>query len=162
MKLQLENVNVTDHGFFYENLGLSWEFDGARYHIWENSTDVLYKNPPITIKHDEPGYFRTRKLDPGSKVNQAMILEARSIARRDDLYKKAAIAQKQKAHAEKMAQLAAIAVRRKHDAGEVLYDACERALAALNDMTTTDFSLGKDKPIRELLREALAKADKGE
>lgn len=129
MKRQLENVNVTDHGMYqYENLCLSWEFDGARYHVWENSTNVLYKNPPLAIQHHEPGFFHARKLDPASKVNQAMILEARSIARRDDLYKKAAITKEEKAHAEKMAQLGAIATRRKHDAGPELYDALKAAL----------------------------------
>ncbi len=39
-----------------------------------------------------------------------------------------------------------------------LVEACEATLEGLNNMTTTDFSLGKDKPLRNTLEQAIAKA----
>ena len=43
-------------------------------------------------------------------------------------------------------------------AAPTLYDALEFALLELSNMTTTQFSLGKDKAIRDRIREALAEA----
>jgi hypothetical protein len=42
---------------------------------------------------------------------------------------------------------------------EQLLDTCKQALDCLCAMTTQDFSMGKDKPIRHLLAEAIAKAE---
>lgn len=40
-----------------------------------------------------------------------------------------------------------------------MYAALEFTLALLDNLTTTQFSLGGDRPARERMREALAKAD---
>ena len=40
-----------------------------------------------------------------------------------------------------------------------MYDTLEFALRELSNMTTTQFSMGKDKPIRDRIREALGDAD---
>lgn len=55
-----------------------FEFNGARYHIWFNlktmkSDGTLYKNS--IAKHDEPGYYHARKLDPTKPNNKAMLAE---------------------------------------------------------------------------------------
>ena len=55
---------------------LSWEHDGARYHVWldrhtytierdpaYNRRPTLYKNPPHGVHLGMDGYFRTCKLD---------------------------------------------------------------------------------------------------
>jgi hypothetical protein len=55
---------------------LSWEHDGARFHVWidrhrymiepdptYNRRPTLYKNPPQNVRVGMDGYFRTRKLD---------------------------------------------------------------------------------------------------
>jgi hypothetical protein len=44
------------------------------------------------------------------------------------------------------------------EAAPALLDACEAALDVLDNMTSEDFSLGKDKPVRAVLRAAIAKA----
>ena len=54
---------------------LSWEHDGARYHVWIDCHSytieaapfkrqpTLYMNPPPNVLPGMDGYFRTRKLD---------------------------------------------------------------------------------------------------
>jgi hypothetical protein len=68
-------------------LSLSWEHEGARYHVWLKITEpydisrgelnqkpTLFKNP-LKGSADQ---FHTRRLDPTKKVNAAMIEAARS------------------------------------------------------------------------------------
>ena len=45
---------------------------GNRYHVWASTTEpmrrerVLYCNPPLHLKHGDPGYFRTRRYELGT------------------------------------------------------------------------------------------------
>ena len=56
--------NVTVRMTSRRSTALSWEHDGARFHIWEPTPDVLYKNPPEGTVYKGEGYFPTRKLRP--------------------------------------------------------------------------------------------------
>lgn len=78
---KVENVEVRgmqSGGTF----SLSCEYDGARYHVWldrktQEVKPPLYKNPPLSLKRDDPGHFDTRKLDldgaTGRKILPAML-----------------------------------------------------------------------------------------
>lgn len=89
------NVQVQCHlhncaGFInLRHAWLSWECDGARYHIHFHGEltpaleiedgATLYKNPLVERGH--PEHYDPRKLDPTAKANAAMLAEALRIAR---------------------------------------------------------------------------------
>ena len=58
-------------------------------------------------------------------------------------------------------------IKSQHDAALIkaapdLLEACKQALDVLDNMTSDDFKHGKDKPQREILQAAIAKAEGGE
>lgn len=70
------NVKVSIYNDDATLFCLSWEHDGAHYHVWIdrhtytiepdpafNRRPTLYKNPPQNVRVGMDGYFRTRKLD---------------------------------------------------------------------------------------------------
>ena len=70
------NVKVSIYNDIATAFCLSWEHDGARYHVWidrhshtieadptSKGRPTLYINPPPNVLADMDGYFRTRKLD---------------------------------------------------------------------------------------------------
>ena len=70
------NVKVSIYNDIATAFCLSWEHDGARYHVWidrrsytieadptSKGRPTLYMNPPPNVLADMDGYFRTRKLD---------------------------------------------------------------------------------------------------
>ena len=156
MIMTVENVVVSVIGY---GTCLRWESGGFRYHIWEHTPETIFKNPPDAVQHRGPGYFPTRQLNPASKNNAAMLADARRIANEQGLYDKATDAERQRRRRESRETQAAIILSNKRKAVEEMYDALEFALAELSNMTTTQFSQGKDKAIRERIREVLAKAD---
>ncbi len=98
MTPKISNVNISDRlGTSADSrVALCWEAGGARYHAWVAldtlelnregfNSNVIYKNPPLSVKYLGDGYFPTRRLDPSAKVNAAMLLEAQDVARRNDL-----------------------------------------------------------------------------
>lgn len=95
-KFALENVHVSDvsrpDGRDY---AIGWEIAGDRFHVWVKRgeiEEVIYKNPPLAIKYREPGHYETRRLDRTSKASGAMFAEVLAIVDRDDLVRKARIA----------------------------------------------------------------------
>lgn len=67
---------------------------------------------------------------------------------------------------EKTGQTVAVVYTNEHDgvvlaAAPCLLSACLYALGFLENLTTEDFSKGRDKPMRDKLRAAIAKAEKG-
>jgi hypothetical protein len=116
----MENVTVR---ILRRSTTLSWEHDGARFHIWEPIPDVLCKNPPEGTVYKGEGYFRTRKLNPSAKVNAAMIAEARATALANGLYEKAKEQKAQEKALEEQQQRDAIALQKKKDNAEVMYAA---------------------------------------
>ncbi len=123
----MENVTVRMHGHC---TALSWEHDGARFHIWEPIPDVLYKNAPEGTVYKGEGYFPTRKLNLSAKVNAAMIAEARATALANGLYEKAKEQKAQEKALEEQQQRDAIALQKKKDNAEVMCAALE-TIAAL-------------------------------
>jgi hypothetical protein len=70
------NVKVSIYNDDATLFCVSWEHDGAHYHVWvdrhtytiepdpaHNRRPTLYKNPPQGVRVGMDGYFRTRKLD---------------------------------------------------------------------------------------------------
>ena len=70
------NVKVSIYNDDATTFCLSWEHDGARYHVWIDRHSytiqadptfkrqpTLYMNPPPNVLPGMNGYFRTRKLD---------------------------------------------------------------------------------------------------
>ena len=69
------NVKVSIYNDSATLFHLSWEHDGAHYHVWIDrhtytiepdpayKRPTLYKNPPQNVHVGMDGYFRTRKLD---------------------------------------------------------------------------------------------------
>jgi hypothetical protein len=70
------NVKVSIYDDNAMLFSLSWEHDGARYHVWIDRhtytiepdpgykrRPTLYKNPPQDVRVGMDSYFRTRKLD---------------------------------------------------------------------------------------------------
>jgi hypothetical protein len=70
------NVKVSIYNDDATTFCLSWEHDGARYHVWIDRHSytiqadptfkrqpTLYMNPPPNVLPGMDGYFRTRKLD---------------------------------------------------------------------------------------------------
>ena len=164
----MENVRVTDHSFAdwesKKNIALSWEHEDARYHLWERDPDILYKNPPL--KNDgtargpyDPGYFRARKLDARTRKNAVMIAQARRIAEEQGLYAKATRDKTEQLQAEKDSRNARIALNRKREAAEALYDACR---AVVDWFATRDPETGSaEETIFYRVRDALGQADTG-
>ena len=146
----MENVTVTDHGSQLDstNLALSWDHDGARWHVWEQDPSVLYKNPPLGVGRRKAGWFATRELDATNKVNAALIRKAREIAVQAGLYEKAAEDKRQKAEAEAVERQRLIILHQHKEAAEELYAACKLALSGTTNPA-----------IEPVLRAALEKAD---
>lgn len=122
----MENVSVKDHGSDAPNLALSWEHSGARYHIWEHSPKVLYKNPPAGTTYKGPGYFHTRRLNSDAKSNAAMIAAAREIAAKENLYLKAAQEKRREKEEEETRHRDAIVLKQKKDRAEAMFAALEK------------------------------------
>src|SRR5262245_58793204 len=64
---------------------VEWADEQARYHIWINEDRTLnictlFKNPLAGLKHGQPGYFDTRRLDPTKKANKEIIAQALAAA----------------------------------------------------------------------------------
>lgn len=118
----MENVTVRMHGHC---TALSWEHDGARFHIWEPIPDVLYKNPPEGTVYKGEGYFPTRQLNLSAKVNAAMIAEARATALANGLYEKAMEQKAQEKALEEQQQRDAIALQKKKDRAENMFAALQ-------------------------------------
>jgi hypothetical protein len=71
----ITNVKVSIYNDSATLFRLSWEHDGAHYHVWIDrhtytiepdpayKRPTLYKNPPQNVHVGMDGYFRTRKLD---------------------------------------------------------------------------------------------------
>jgi hypothetical protein len=69
------NVNVSIYNDTATTSCLSWEHDGARYHVWIDRHSytieadptfrrpTIYMNPPQSVRVGMDGYFPTRKLD---------------------------------------------------------------------------------------------------
>jgi len=69
------NVKVSIYNDNATLFCMSWEHDGAHYHIWIDRhtymierdpayrRPTLYKNPPQNVRVGMDGYFCTRKLD---------------------------------------------------------------------------------------------------
>lgn len=85
MKPQQTNIAILQK--LRDNVvALSWDYDGARYHMWIDPRDMthdgpLYKNPPQHVKMGDPGYFNSKSLNPDAKHNRAMIEHAKKTAR---------------------------------------------------------------------------------
>jgi hypothetical protein len=156
--MAMTNVAVSLNDSFAEDC-LSWEMNGFRFHIWSHDPETLYKNPPLNCEYGKPGYFPTRKLDAKAHVNAQMIGLARIYAREECSAGKAKAAMLARKAEEDEANRVRYAAHCKREAAEEMYKALEFSLAELSNMTTTQFSLGKDKAIRDRIRAALAKAD---
>jgi hypothetical protein len=69
------NVKVSIYNDTATTFCLSWQYGGARYHVWIDRHSytieadptfrrpTLYMNPPPNVLPGMDGYFRTRKLD---------------------------------------------------------------------------------------------------
>lgn len=122
MSMDIQNVDVADHGSSpkYSRIALSWEYGGARFHLWESDKEkVLYKNS--IAQRYQPGHFETRKLNPSTTTNARMIAEARAIAEREGLYEKAAEKMRAKEQAEEAARTARFVKMQKEQAAEEMY-----------------------------------------
>ena len=150
----MENVTVTDHGSQLDstNLALSWDHDGARWHVWEQDPSVLYKNPPLGVGRRKAGWFATRELDATNKVNAALIRKAREIARQAGLYEKAAEDKRQKAEAEAVERQRLIILHQHKEAAEELYAACKLAVDVVSDPAVAE-------AVRASIRKAEAVAE---
>lgn len=148
--MKISNVEVRQSG---SRGVLSWEADGCRYHIWDHDKEILYKNPPLSLERSQVGYFRTRHLDPTAKTNAEMLVEAKRIAIAENLYEKEAQRIAQQAEDERQKHVAAIALKRKKDAAEFMYETLD---------TIAGFAVGNGdvcEIIARRARAALAKAD---
>jgi hypothetical protein len=168
--------------FEYARVALSFEANGARYHMWLNRNTGeaedgpgtwLYKNPPQIARgvryamHKHTGeYFETRKLDSAAKVNAELIARARDAAatfERDAagafLYSRVMHKRQcREAQAKRDAELnAAQAVGRVKEHGPELLDALKIALSVMN-ATAHDSLYDKAKAIAYV---AIAAAEKG-
>lgn len=128
----MENVTVNDHGYQgYENLCLSWVHNGARFHVWENDGDkgFVYKNSIAEI--NKPGYFSTRRLDPETKQNRKLIIQARTIAKAEGLYEKAIANREEEFHQRLREAIKHAEKELKERAAEDLYTALKLALESM-------------------------------
>lgn len=127
--MNITNVTVKDARGTWDsttNIVLSWYSGEGLYHVWENDPGVLFKNS--IPGYGEPGYFRTRKLDPASKSNAKMIDEARAIALAENLYEKAQADRKEKQDLRDAEAAKARALHAKKEAGPELYEALKMLL----------------------------------
>ena len=145
MKAKLSQVHLELSGTDEGRASLSaTDQHGNRLHIWgrmqaggftiPNPTAYqeagpLYKNCPRTIKTDEPGYFRTRKLRADSHAGKATIEAMLAIMKLEGLEKKARHAWADKVAAEKHAQREAAREYRIQQANPQLYDVFLKASA---------------------------------
>jgi hypothetical protein len=109
MTKQLTNIAVQ-----YDSptmINLSWEYDGARFHIWADiqtgtfiNPQKLFKKPPKGTTTHDAGYFRTRHLDATSKSSAQLIARAIAFADRGELLAKAKAEYEAKQAAEETAR----------------------------------------------------------
>lgn len=143
MKNAIEKVEIT--GSLNDRIGLGWQADGARFHIWLNPDTLepitvrkgwradaptvpdwtLYKNP--LVARGQPGHFDTRRLDGTKRSNATMIGDAIAHAKAHKLVEawRAGEAAKERARDEENA--AAHREHLKQQAGPALYDALKIA-----------------------------------
>lgn len=131
MKPIVEKVEVRDRSDYAEDIVLSWQYDGARYHIWENRPSVMYKNSLAGYR--EPGYFKTRELNPNIGKNQSMVTEARAIANKLNLYEKAAEEKRSRLATERDEHKAAIWLATKKDHAAAMYEALKNVVQYFSD-----------------------------
>jgi hypothetical protein len=107
---------------------------GNRFHFWLNTAtrninnDIIYRNPPLTLRRGDPGYFETSKRDATAKANRPLV--AAMLDRADGLI--AAFVEKERAIEAEQAKLRAEVEREKRirDAGPELLAALELYFAA--------------------------------
>jgi hypothetical protein len=141
-------------------VSIACESPGVRWHIWVNPTtleisdDRLYKNPPRSVKHGEPGFFECRRLDASAKANQSLVfamIEAAPAAIRE-FEKREAV---ERAEKEAKRQAAIRAYRIKESAPALL--AALRGLFSEDgkhlDYTPDDVALARDT-LAHVLEEA--------
>lgn len=150
IKRGVTKVDVSVYSNECKRFSLQWEKDGARYHVWLDEKHnveivlkrrgldrgaVLYKNPPLHIKHGQEGYFGTRRLDAAKHAT--LIIAITNYAEAAGLFT-AAIEREQSKENKRLAEIAAEnAAERVKEAGPQLLAACKEALLFL---TAPDFS----------------------
>jgi hypothetical protein len=145
-RAMVTNVSLggNEHSSFW---ALACEYDGARYHVWidvrtgelaEYTTaekPTLYKNCALAIKYGQPGHFKTRKLDPTTKENSAIV-----VAMFAEMIEHGLVAAERQriaaeAEAQRIANQKARTLKAKQEAGEALFDQLRNVLAALETYT---------------------------
>lgn len=148
-------------------IALGCDLNGARYHVWiieeSGMTDgPLYKNPPLKIKHGEPGHFRTRELRSTFKSSAQIIAAMREIATREGAMEKFEATEREKLVRTREELNASRAAQHVRIAAPELLEASKVALfeivTALQDYT---FSAEKSNALNKAkrgLEDAIAKA----
>ncbi len=100
MTKKIENIAIIAYTACDRPYAIQWEYNGARYHIWEfhgtkqNPNDTpfatIYKNPPLapdgrSLSYGNTGYFKTTKLNGAIARNAWMIDEVRRQVKERDL-----------------------------------------------------------------------------
>lgn len=158
------NVHVSNLSEVSTKCALGWSTpDGMRFHYWTtleskrpetsriNPHGILYKNCSEKLKSGDPGHFWARELDPTAKANAAMIAEAMRIADEKMLWTGAVAELNAKIEQRDREHVAAVILRRKHDAGPQLYDALLKALEAMK-RARPNFQTEVDKLLAEAER----------
>lgn len=125
---------------------VSWQLDGARYHVWFNletrvlhtelrtKRAMLYKNP--MAEHGTPGHFGTRRLDANNKTNAAVVALVFQKIEEMDLIKRAKNVATKRAAAAQAENVEASRQKRIATAAPRLFDVLKELSACVMDQRT--------------------------
>lgn len=164
-QFDIQRLSVSGVNYDESHFAVSFHYAGARYHWWSADKIALahqgplYKNPPLNeagehIKRNEPGHFDTRKLDPDSKQNQALMAHVRKLVIEGGLVEAALIE-----HRAKQAQEALVSAQNAW--GFKVTDAAlslRESLAALIGELQKAHSAHPEMPITDELHAAWARS----
>lgn len=140
--LDITKLDVSAISYDERRFAVGFEYAGARYHWWSSDKialahqGTLYKNPAqredgTYPKSLDEGYFQTRKLDPDSKQNQALMARVRSMVIEQGLVEAALIEHRAKEAQAKLERDQASWVARVGGAGMSLRESLAALIGAL-------------------------------
>lgn len=87
----MEDIRII--GVTGPRIGVGFTEKNLRFHVWldraGNPEDILYKNPPLKIRSNDPGFFTTVKLDATNKTNAPKVESLMQAVRDGDLINRA-------------------------------------------------------------------------